>query len=140
MVVYTGYIVVFVYWYNACNAQGLDRDSLPYKVPYGLIRAYVAIALGCIIMIFLGFDSVVPWNTPNFITSYFGIPFALVVFFGYKLVKKTSFVKSAEADLFSGKAEIDHECMQWEHGGIEEREKQRLAEMTVLRRTWEKCW
>lgn len=140
MLVYTGYIVTYVFWYKACKAQGLDRNTLSYKVRYGLIRAYVAIALGCIIMFFLGFDTFVPWDVQGFITSYFGIPFAVIVFFGYKWTKRTKFVRPEDADLYSGKIEIDHECRHWEEGGIEEVERQRRAQMTVMRRAWEKLW
>jgi amino acid transporter len=91
-------------------------------------------------MIFLGFDTFVPWDTQGFITSYFGLPFALVVFVGYKYTKGTRFVSSSAADLYSGKIEIDNECRHWEEGGIEENETQRLAQMNIFRRAWEKCW
>lgn len=140
LLVYSGYIVTYVYWYKACKAQGLDRNTLSYKVPYGLIRAYIAIALGCIIMLFLGFDTFVPWDVQGFITSYFGIPFAFIVFFGYKWTRHTKFVRPEDADLYSGKIEIDHECRHWEEGGIEEVERQRRAQMNVMRRAWEKLW
>ena len=49
-------------------------------------------------------------------------------------------VNPKNADLITGKAEIDEECRQWEEGGIEEVEKARLAEMNWARRTWERMW
>lgn len=133
-------MVVYVYWVRACDAQGFNRDTLSYKVPYGLYRAYAGITLGCIVMLFLGWDAFVPWDTQNFITSYFGVPFALLVFFVYKYVKGTKMVDPAKADIYSGKIEIDLECKHWEDGGLEENEKERLAQMNIARRAWEKLW
>lgn len=124
--------MTFVFWYQAYKAQGLSRDTLPYKLPFGLYRAYAAIFLGCLVMLFLGWDSFVPWDTQSFITPYFGVPFALIVFFSYKHVKGTERVRPSQADLYSGKTEIDFECKHWEVGGLEEVEKARLAQMNVL--------
>jgi amino acid transporter len=53
----------------------------------------------------------------------------------WKVVKKTEFVKPAEADLVTGKAEVDAECRHWD----DEPEKER-AEMTRLQRLWDSCW
>ncbi|KAG7118492.1 hypothetical protein HYQ44_005635 [Verticillium longisporum] len=53
---------------------------------------------------------------------------------------KMGFIAAKDADLVSGKDEIDEECRHWEEGGIEEVEKARLAEMSVGRRTWERMW
>lgn len=58
----------------------------------------------------------------------------------WKVVKRTSFVRPADADLMTGKKEVDEECEHWEAGGIEENEKQRLAQMKFGRRCWERCW
>lgn len=133
-------MVVYVCWVRACNAQGFDRTRLPYKVPYGTSRAYAGIALGCIVMIFLGWDAFVPWDTQNFVTSYFGIPFAIIVYFAYKYVMGTKIVDPATADIYSGKLEIDLECKHWEDGGFAENEKKRLAKMNFGRRAWEMLW
>ena len=137
---YTSFMITFIGWYNACKAQGLNRDTLPYKAPYAPYTAYFAIFLGCVVMIFIGFDVFVPWSTEGFITSYFGLAYALVVFTFWKVYKKTKFVSSKTADLYSGKAEIDEECKHWEDGGLIENEKRRLAQMNVIHRTWEKMW
>jgi amino acid transporter len=76
----------------------------------------------------------------GFVTSYFGFAFSVVMFGGWKILKKTKFVKAADADLVSGKKETDEECLHWEEGGIEENEKRRLAEMSFGKRCWERCW
>ena len=58
----------------------------------------------------------------------------------WKVLKRTKFVRSADVDLVTGKRETDEECAHWEDGGMEENEKQRLAQMNVVRRYWERCW
>lgn len=137
---YVGMLWTYIGWYNACKAQGVDRNTLPYKAPYAPYTAWLAIAVGCLVMLFIGFDVFVPWSTEGFVTSYFGLAFCVVMFVFWKLFKRTKFVEAARADIISGKAEIDAECWHWEEGGAEENEKKRLAQMSFVRRTWEKMW
>jgi amino acid transporter len=45
----------------------------------------------------------------TFITSYIGIPLYVAAFAGWKIWKKTEFIKPHNADIWTGKAEIDRE-------------------------------
>jgi len=63
------------------------------------------------------------------------VAFASFMFVLWKVLKRTSFVVPAEADLLSGKAEVDEECRHWD----EEPEKER-AQMTRMQRFWDACW
>lgn len=137
---YVGMLWTFVAWDRALKAQGVDRNTLPYKAPWAPYSAYFAIAFGCTIMLFIGFDVFVPWDTQGFVTSYFGLAFGVVMFCFWKIFKRTRFTAAKTCDIYSGKAEIDMECRHWEDGGLEENEKRRLAEMNVIRRTWERIW
>lgn len=57
---------------------------------------------------FNGFDYIAGgWNTPGFVTSYIGFPLFFGFFFFWKFLKKTRWIPSEDADLFSGKAELD---------------------------------
>lgn len=137
---YSMMLIVYFGWYRACKAQGLDRNTLPFKTPYAPYTPAIALGLGCLAMIFVGFDVFDPFDVRGFITSYFALVFGGGTFLFWKIVKRTKFVKPEEADLISGKAEVDAECRQWEEGGIEEREKERLAQLNIVRRTWERMW
>ncbi|KAL5332583.1 amino acid permease/ SLC12A domain-containing protein [Aspergillus crustosus] len=138
---YTCMVVVFIFWYNALKAQGIDRKAyLPWAAPLMPYWAYLALLIGAAVTIFNGFTVFSPWSTQGFITSYFAIGFFIVMFSFWKIYHRTSFVKAAEADLISGKAEIDAECRIWEDGGFEERRKAELAQMHWARRWWEKMW
>ncbi|KAI1841477.1 hypothetical protein JX265_009956 [Neoarthrinium moseri] len=137
---YTMMLVAFIGFYRARNAQGLDPASLPYRAPWAPYTAYLALVLGVLALIFVGYNTFVPFDSRSFVTAYFGLFFGIFMFIVWKVVKRTSFVKPSQADLISGKKEVDDECRHWEEGGIEEVEKERLAQMSFARRCWERLW
>lgn len=137
---YTMMLAVYFGWYRACKAQGLDRNTLHFKAPFAPYTPAVAFVVGILALIFVGFDVFSPFSVRGFVTSYFAVAFAFVTFFIWKIVKRTKLVKPEEADLVSGKAEVDAECRVWEEGGVEERERERLAQLGLVRRMWEKIW
>ncbi|KAL2826646.1 amino acid permease/ SLC12A domain-containing protein [Aspergillus cavernicola] len=138
---YTCMVVVFLFWYRALRAQGIDRKAyLPWTAPLMPYWAILATIVGSIVTIFNGFTVFSPWSTQGFITSYFAIGFFAVMFVFWKVYHKTSFVDPAKADIISGKAEIDAECRIWEDGGLGERRRAELAQMNWVRRWWEKMW
>lgn len=136
--------LTFLGWYRALKMQKISRKKgetfLPYVSPLAPYSSWFAIGFGALLVLFIGFDNFVPWSTQGFITSYFGAAFSIVMFVFWKVLKRTKFVTSADADLISGKREVDHECEHWEVGGIEENEKRRLAQMSFGRRCWERLW
>ncbi|KAF9521130.1 hypothetical protein BS47DRAFT_1286143, partial [Hydnum rufescens UP504] len=92
---------------QALKAQGISRDDLPYKAPFQPYGNYFALISTGIIAFFKGFDTFMPWNKTNFVTSYIGFPVFFVLWIGYKIVFKTRVVPLKEVDLISGKRVID---------------------------------
>ncbi|KAK5076547.1 hypothetical protein LTR51_002229 [Lithohypha guttulata] len=137
---YTGMLWTYIGWHKAKRAQGLMDSTLPYIAPLNPYAAYFAIVIGCLTMLFIGFDTFVPWSTQGFVTSYFGLGFAVAMFLLWKIVKKTKFVRPEHADLISGKKEIDEECKHWEDGGYEENYRRSLAQMNFFKRCWVRMW
>jgi yeast amino acid transporter len=138
---YTSMLIVFMGWFRALKAQGIDRKTdLPWFAPLQPYTCIFAIGVGCTVLLFIGFDVFAPFSTQGFITSYFGLAFWAFTFLFWKIVKKTKFADPKTADLVSGKKEVDEECSIWEEGGLEKAEGERLAQMNVVRRTWEKMW
>ena len=137
---YTMMVIAYVGWYHARQAQGMDPASLPYRLPLAPYSAYLALLLAIIMLLFVGYDSFEPWDLRGFITNYFALAWAVFMYVFWKVVKRTSLVKPADADLITGKKECDEECRHWEEGGIEEIEKERLANMNFARRCWERLW
>lgn len=137
---YTMMILTFVGWYRARQSQGLTNEFMYYVAPLNPYAAWFGLFLGCLALIFIGFDTFVPFSIQGFITSYFCLPYSAVLYFGWKIVKRTKLVKPTEADLVTGKAEADYECRKWEEGGIQENWKKELAAMPFWKRCWERIW
>ncbi|EEQ29232.1 amino acid transporter [Microsporum canis] len=109
-------LVTHIYFIRARQAQNVPETSLAFKAPFGATGSYGALAFCCLIAITKSFNVFVHdpktygnFDYKNFITSYLGIPVYLILLFGYKFYTKTEGVKAAEADLWSGKDEIDRE-------------------------------
>ncbi|EXK27238.1 hypothetical protein FOMG_16304 [Fusarium oxysporum f. sp. melonis 26406] len=143
IVSYSFMLLAYIGFYRARKAQGLTDELFYYVAPYTPCTPIMALALGCTAILFVGFDVFSPFSLRGFITSYFAVGFTAVM----HLIGKIKYwregrgvVNPKNADLITGKAEIDEECRQWVKRGIEEVEKARLAEMNWARRTWERMW
>ncbi|KAJ3543503.1 hypothetical protein NM208_g3550 [Fusarium decemcellulare] len=106
------YIVIsitYIFFYRACKAQNIDRRSLHY---YGYFQPYCgwigAIVLSIIVCAY-GYAVFLPgnWDVGTFFTSYAMVFLAPVLYFGWKLVKRTSVIKAVDADLVWEKPMID---------------------------------
>ncbi|KAJ5103109.1 Dicarboxylic amino acid permease [Penicillium argentinense] len=108
-------LVTHIYFIRARKAQNVPDSDLAYVAPFGAVGSYGALAF-CILIAFTKNYDVFTHNPKwgnfdykNFITAYLGIPLYLILITGYKLVTKCKGVKPEEADLWSGKDEIDRE-------------------------------
>ncbi|KAF5508092.1 putative proline-specific permease put4 [Colletotrichum fructicola] len=128
---YTFMLITYMGFYRARVAQNFPPETLPYIAPLTPWFPALALLLGFLALIFVGFDNFYPFSVRGFITSYFGFIFGVFTFVIWKVLKRTRFVQPKEADLLSGKAEVDAECRHWEEGGIEEVERARLAEIAA---------
>nr|ODN85718.1 amino acid transporter [Cryptococcus depauperatus CBS 7841] len=88
------------------KAQGVSRDTLPYKSPLQPYLTYFSLFFSCLVCFFKGFDSFMPWSYKSFITNYIGIPIYVIGYFGYKFVYKSKHVKMHEMDLTTGAREF----------------------------------
>lgn len=101
--------VTYLCWHAALKAQGVSRDSLPYKSPWQPYAAWYSLA-GCFVMTFVGGYTVfLPghWDIPTFLFSYTMIGVCPVFYVGWKLLKRTRIWKSEEVDLLIGLKEIE---------------------------------
>lgn len=91
--------ITYIFFYRACKAQGLDRNTLPYTgwfQPYG---AYIALAIQFTIVMIYNYEAFTPWNVETFFQGYTMQIIAPILFFGWKFTKKTRLVRAHEADL-----------------------------------------
>lgn len=96
------YIVMtttYIFFYRACVAQGVDRRTFPYYGRFQPYGAYIALVFEILVVIFYGYSSFTPWNVSEFFTYYTMVIVAPILFFGWKFLKGTKFVKPLEADL-----------------------------------------
>ncbi|KAK9236679.1 amino acid permease/ SLC12A domain-containing protein [Lipomyces kononenkoae] len=101
--------VTYLRFYYACRAQGVDRKSLPY---YGWAQPYCGY-VGLIWMVFIvctyGYTTFLPgkWNIGTFFTYYTMVLLAPILYFGWKLLKKTKVIRPGEVDLVWDRPIID---------------------------------
>lgn len=102
--------LTYVCFYYAVKAQGIDRDSFPFK---GWYQPWLAIIGGVLsfVMIFVSSYYVFlpgAWDYQSFLFSYLLLFIDLGVFVLYKLIKRTKWRKSSEVDLKTGLREIEN--------------------------------
>lgn len=99
----------FICFKKACDAQGLSRDSLPYKGRFQPYLAWYALT-GTFIMTFVGGYTVFlpgKWDVPTFLFSYTMVGIFPILFVSWKLLKKTKWLKPHEVDLLKDVEEIE---------------------------------
>lgn len=104
-------LIAFLRFRAACIAQGVDRNTLVFKSPFQPYIAYASLFFFVIIILFNGFSVFTHgnWDVSKFVTAYVGIPIYFALYLFWKILKRSSFVKASEADLWTGKAAVDAE-------------------------------
>ncbi|CAG5156935.1 uncharacterized protein ALTATR162_LOCUS4728 [Alternaria atra] len=99
----------FLKFYKACQVQGLDRDTLPYKgmaqpyaAWYGLVTTFVMTFVGGYTVFLKGM-----WDVPSFLFSYLMVFAFPCLYIFWKLWKRTKWIPAHEADLVTDLAEIE---------------------------------
>ncbi|KAF1997767.1 general amino acid permease-like protein AGP2 [Amniculicola lignicola CBS 123094] len=93
--------VTYIAFYNACKAQGIDRRTLPYTGWFQPYCAYIALVwLVCIIFAY-GYSTFLPgaFTVDSFFSYYTMVGVAPILFVFWKVVHRTKFVRSKDADL-----------------------------------------
>lgn len=109
-------LVTHIYFVKARRAQNVPNESLAFVAPLGLPGSYFALAFCVLIALTKNYDVFVHnpetygnFDYENFITAYLGIPLYLIMIFGYKFIMKTKGIPPEEADIWTGKEEIDRQ-------------------------------
>lgn len=99
---------------NAFKAQGYNYETDSKYKPAFFVHPYMtyfACFLSLVILVFNGFWIFFPgqFSVANLFTSYFAPVFFILLFIFWKIFKKTKFRSDLEADITTGKQEIDDE-------------------------------
>lgn len=113
--------LTYIQFYRALQTHGIDRNQLPYKGRFQPYTSYIAVTSTALLTALLGFDLFVDmpnnWSTQYFFLNYAMLAFYILMFMGWKIIKKTQYVKPGEVDFGIGgaKEEIEiHEQMEEE--------------------------
>jgi amino acid transporter len=106
------YIIIsltYIFFHRACKAQGIDRATLPYVGYFQPYCAYITLVYMTVIEGIFGYVVFVPghWNVGDFFAPYTMAFVAIILYFGWKFVKRTKFVSPMDADLVWEKPQID---------------------------------
>ncbi|KAL7920170.1 amino acid permease/ SLC12A domain-containing protein [Trichoderma austrokoningii] len=103
--------VSYLCFYRALKAQGISRDSLPYKAWFMPYAAYYALVWTFVMAFVGGYTVFLPlpgmWKVADFLFSYAMIFAYPVLYLGYKFIRKTEIRKPEEIDLFKDLDEIE---------------------------------
>ena len=96
---------------QAMKVQNQNLDDIPFQAILGVWGSYFGLffSIVCVIAQFIIAVSPIgsPPNANDFFVNMLALPIILVLFVGWKLWKKTKFVKASEADLITGRRELD---------------------------------
>ncbi|KAI5263177.1 putative amino acid permease [Aureobasidium subglaciale] len=99
--------ITYIFFYRACKAQALDRNTLPYKGWFQPYSAYLGAAWMTMIVFCYGYTSFAPFSVDNFFIYYTLLLLAPVTYFGWKLIKRTRIIPALEVDLVWERPTID---------------------------------
>ncbi|EXL45482.1 AAT family amino acid transporter [Fusarium oxysporum f. sp. radicis-lycopersici 26381] len=113
--------LAYIRFHAALKAQGVDRDTLHLKSYFQPWAAWAALIYFSMLIIFNGFSVFMSgrWNISDklysrpinsfayFFAAYVNTLIFAVLFIAWKLIKKTKWIPSNEADITSGKDAID---------------------------------
>jgi amino acid transporter len=104
-------LIAYLGFYYALKAQNIDRDTLVFKSKFQPYLAWGTLIFFTVVVFLQGFNVFVSghWNTSNFVAAYIGFPIYFGCYFAWKIIKRTKWVKPAEADLHTGQDVVDAE-------------------------------
>ncbi|KAJ6076268.1 hypothetical protein N7499_008249 [Penicillium canescens] len=91
--------VVYLRFLYGCKKQGIDRHTeLPWAAPFQPYTTWVSLVVFILLFLTGGFTTFMNgrWSTETFISSYFNLPFIVIVYFAYKFWMKTKIIPLAE--------------------------------------------
>lgn len=92
---------------RALKARGASRDALPYKAMWQPFFSWYGLFFNILIILTQGFTAFIPWNTSNFFVAYVSLILFAVLYAGHKIIYRQPFVNPIEADLDTGRKEVD---------------------------------
>lgn len=101
--------LTYLRFYYALKAQGISRDTLPFKVPFQPYAGYIGLICPFIMMFITGFEVFLKgnWSLSTFLFSYIMIGVDVVIYLFWKIFKKSKILPLRDVDLITGTREIE---------------------------------
>jgi len=100
MITWMGVAASYLRFYYAMKKQGVSRSVLPFRAPLQPYIAWAVLISFAIIAFFNGWTSFRPsWRASDFFSSYVNIAFFVLLYAGWKIVKKTKMPSLSEIDI-----------------------------------------
>ncbi|KAK4056821.1 general amino acid permease agp2 [Microbotryomycetes sp. JL221] len=95
--------VTWIKWNAAMKAQGISRDTLYARSPLQPFAAWYALISSILVLFMQGYGVFLKdnWDTSTFIFAYFAPAMFVVIFIGWKIVKRTKWETALTADVTS---------------------------------------
>ena len=91
--------VTYICFYRATKAQRFDRSALPYVGRFQPYCGWIGLVYMSVMLVLYGYGSFRPWSVETFFLSYTMLGFNVVLFVGWKIAKRTRWIRPGEADL-----------------------------------------
>jgi amino acid transporter len=91
--------VTYICFYRACKVQGIDRRTFPYTGWFQPYCAYIGVTFMTVVVLFYGYSSFTPRDVGTLFSFYTMVIVAPVLYVGWKLIKRTRYVRATEADM-----------------------------------------
>ncbi|KAH9916129.1 amino acid permease [Amylocystis lapponica] len=100
--------VTYLRFHKGLKAQGIERNSLPYRAPFQPYAAYYAAVLAFITILFSGWSVFLRdnWSTATFVTNYLPLGLFPVSYVLARLWKRKGPIKPEDMDFVSGIEEV----------------------------------
>lgn len=91
-------LITYLRFQYGCKAQGISRQELPWAAPLQPYLSWCSLIMFIILLLTSGYTAFLQghWDTQTFVSAYINIPIILVLYFGYKVVKKTRMIPLTE--------------------------------------------
>ena len=94
--------ITYAHFHFTLKKRGISRDSLPYKGKFQPYASYIGMTMGTLAMLFLGFDTLKPFDIKWFFIDYTLLAVFPIMAILWKVIKKTKYVPVGTGDLGLG--------------------------------------
>lgn len=109
-ITWTSLIVCHLAFMRVLKRRGIPRDILPYKATWQPYLSWYGLFFNVLITITQGFTAFIPkFSVTDFFINYLSLILFVVLYAGHKIVFRQPFVDPDDADIDTGRVELENE-------------------------------